>query len=93
MFFSVYVDFAELWEGNVVFQSAEGVNLLIASRSLAKELIAGEIENHKALVFVRIKEFLETGVLWSETTTGSGMKAMLTNELREYTDEDLMVNF
>ena len=52
------VDFCELGECNIVGTSAEIVDVLVAARSLAAELVAGKIQNDETTVTVSLIDAL-----------------------------------
>ncbi len=63
----VYIDFFQLGETGFVINLAELVNLLIAPRSLAAELITGEVQYFQTFIIIRFVELFKGFILGGET--------------------------
>ena len=70
---AVHIAFCHQREGHTVVETAELLDLLIASGFLVGELVARETENHEALVFVFLVQLFQTVVLRRETALGSSI--------------------
>ena len=57
-------------EGGVEVDGAEFVDLVVRSRSLSAELIAGDVQDFQTFVVVILVKFLDRGILWSEAAPG-----------------------
>ena len=54
-------------------QRTKFMDLFIASRCLAPELIAGNVQDFKSLVMVIFVKLFYRGILWGEAAAGGGI--------------------
>ncbi|MNF07715.1 hypothetical protein D3C81_1202900 [compost metagenome] len=70
---SVYVDFSEEREGDLIIRFAKRLNLFFTSRLLLRKLVARKAKDGEALVLVFAVQVLQPSIVWSQPAGTGGV--------------------